>query len=399
MNRTGKHNSPPAAIFRYGVVVLAVSIVLGIKLLLEPLIDLESPFLLFFTAVIVSALYGGIQAGVLATILSALISSYLFLSPSGRFFAPTISQNITLTLFILEALFISKIIHQLTTANQRVKSGQQALQESEARYRLLIESAQDYAIFLLDPKGAVASWNQGAQRLKGYQAKEIIGQHFSCFYPEEDLAQNKPDRYLQIAAAQGYVENEGWRVRKDGSRFWANATITALRDEKGNLTGFSKLTRDLSERKRAEDSRQQAYSELELRIEDRSVQLTVTNRELEQQIEERKKAEAALQESERRFRTATDIHEQKQVQEALRQSEERFRVAVDNIPDTFVIYDAERRLQFMNAKGLSRIQKPLEALLGCRDEEIYPPEVTKDYLPFLLWAVETLTTQSFECTT
>lgn len=793
MNRTGKYNSLPSAISRYGIAVLTVGIVMGMKLLLEPLIDTESPFMLFFTAVIVSALCGGIWAGIWATILSALVSDYLFLSPSSSIFVEqSLGQNLKLILFILEGFFISAIIHQLITANQKVKLGQQALQESEAKYRLLIESIKDCAIFLLDPKGEVVSWNQGAQRLKGYEAKEIIGKHFSCFYRQEDIAEGKPDRYLEIAAAKGHIENEGWRVRKNGTEFWANAIITALRDEQGNLSGFCKLTRDFSEKKRIEDSLQKAYSELEFCIQERTVQLTVTNQQLEQQIEERKKAEAALQESERRFRaifnqtfqfiglmqpdgtlieanetalnfaglqredvlnrpfwearwwinspetqetlkqaiqkaangefiryevdvlgagntlitidfsiksirdqsgkvillipegrdisqlkqaeqtlqsffdaapimmgivelienrdilhiadnaatakffgiqveqmrnrfasemgaseqhiqawienyqeavrtqapvrfeysqilqekeywlsatvssipvkpgrnpqfayivediterklaeaqilqlntkleqriqertlqlqieiaqreralqelqqteealrhseqqfrtvaesmpqivwtalpngsvdyynkrwaefsgipqtkgynwgwqpilhiedqkrtvdawktavetgelyecehrlkredgefrwflsrglplrnsqgeiikwfgTATDIHEQKQVQEALRQSEQKFRIAVDNIPDTFVIYDAERRLQFMNVAGLHRVQKPLEALIGLRDEEIYPPEVTNNFLPFLLWSVETLTTQSFECT-
>ena len=793
MNRTGQNNSLFSAILRYGVAVLTVSIVLGMKLLLKPLIDTESPFLLFFTAVIISAIYGGIRAGILATILSALAIDHLFLSPSRSFFIDqSFGQNIRLILFILEGFFISNVIHQLTTANEKVKLGRWALQESEAKYRLLIESVKDYAIFMLDTKGAITSWNQGAQRLKGYQAEEIIGKHFSCFYPEEEIIKGKPDRYLQTAATEGYVENEGWRIRKDGSQFWANATITALRDEKGNLTGFSKLTRDLSTYKSAAISLQQAYSELELHVQERTLQLTETNRRLEQQIDETRKTQAALQESERRFRaifnqtfqfiglmqpdgilieanhtalnfaglqpedvldrpfwearwwslssetqetlkqaiqkaafgefiryevdvlgagdtvitidfsikpihdesgkvvllipegrdisqlkqaertlqsffdaapmmmgivelindreilhladnlatanffgsqveqmrnrlasemgspeqhiqdwithyletertqvpvrfeyihfteggerwlsatvcsitvksgsnarfayiiedvtdrklaeaeihqlnaeleqrvqertaqlereiaqrelaweelqkteealrhseqkfrmvtesmpqivwtalpdgavdyynqrwsefsgipqtqghnwgwqpiihpedkqrtigawktavqtgefyecehrirrvdgefrwflsrslplrndrgeiikwfgTATDIHEQKQVQEALRQSEQRFRAAVENLPDTFVIYDADRRLQFMNAEGLHRIQKPLEAVLGLRDEEIYPPEVTNDYLPFLVWTMETLTTQSFECT-
>ncbi|MFB2891501.1 PAS domain S-box protein [Aerosakkonemataceae cyanobacterium BLCC-F50] len=801
MNRTGNHNSSSSAIWRYSIAILTVSLVLGINLLLEPLFDTESPVLLFFTAVIISALYGGIWAGVLATILSALICDRLFLFPLGYFFVPSVGQSVKFILFIWEGVFISYTIGQLNIAKQRLIREKQALEEKPNSLGLKRESEPKYAVFLLDAKGAVASWNQQAENLKGYQAKEIIGKHFSCFYLPEDIAQKKPDRYLQIAATEGHIEKEGWRIRQDGSRFWANAIITALRDEKGNLTGFCKLTRDLSSRRQTEDSLQEPNNNLNLetRIQERTAQLTAANRELQQQIEETRKAEAALQMSEQRFRaifnqtfqfmglmkpdgtlieanetalkfgglkredaidrpfwqtrwwtisretqerlkqaiqqaannqfvryevevlgakdtvitidfsikpicdesgqvvllipegrdiserkqaeqtlqsffdaapmmmgiveliedrdilhiadnattakffgveaiqespvqkmpnatasemgapkehiqqwikhyreaertqapvrfeythvtqqgerwlsatvslisgklgsrsrfayiveditdrklveaqihqlnaeleqrvqkrtaqlqieiaqreralqelqqteealrqseaqfrmvaetmpqivwtalpdgavdyynqrwtefsgipqtagcnwgwqpilhpedeqrtveawkkavqtgefyecehrlrradgefrwflsrslplcnsqgqiikwfgTATDIHEQKQVQEALRQSEQRFRAAVDNIPDTFVIYDAERRLQFVNAEGLHRTKKPLEALLGRRDEEIYPPEVTDDYLPFLQWSVETLTTQSFECTT
>ena len=112
---------------------------------------------------------------------------------------------------------------------------------------LLIESAEDYAMFLLDIKGRIVTWNRGAQRIKGYTASEIIGRHFSVFYPPEDAS--KPEAELRIAAREGRVEDEGWRLRKDGSRFWANVVITALRDEKGRLKGFGKVTRDLTDRR------------------------------------------------------------------------------------------------------------------------------------------------------
>jgi PAS domain S-box-containing protein len=121
------------------------------------------------------------------------------------------------------------------------------------QFELLVASVVDYAIFLLDAEGRVASWNPGAQRLKGYPAEEILGQHFSRFYPMEDVEAGKPERELAGATAQGRIEDEGWRVRKDGSLFWANVVITALRDEDGTLLGFAKITRDLTERKRAED--------------------------------------------------------------------------------------------------------------------------------------------------
>jgi PAS domain S-box-containing protein len=138
--------------------------------------------------------------------------------------------------------------------------------EGRNLYQLLIETVRDYAIFVLDPTGHVATWNIGAERLKGYSPSEIIGSHFSRFYTEEDLKSNKPARELEIAKREGRVEDEGWRLKKDGTRFWANVVITALRDESGQLVGFAKVTRDLTERRRSElkaieDARQLAESQ------------------------------------------------------------------------------------------------------------------------------------------
>lgn len=122
--------------------------------------------------------------------------------------------------------------------------------QTDAHFRLLVESVQDYAIFLLDPKGNVATWNNGARRIKGYAADEIIGHHFSMFYPLEDIAAGKPQWELEAAAQTGRVEDEGWRIRKDATRFWANVVITALRDKGGELIGYAKVTRDLTDRLR-----------------------------------------------------------------------------------------------------------------------------------------------------
>ena len=138
--------------------------------------------------------------------------------------------------------------------------------EDDALYRLLVESLRDYAIFALDASGRVMSWNPGAERFKGYLAHEIIGRHFSTFYPPEDIAAGKPEWELEVAARDGRFEDEGWRLRKDGSRFWANVVITALRAKDGTLLGFAKTTRDLTERRLAEeraldDARRVAKSE------------------------------------------------------------------------------------------------------------------------------------------
>lgn len=137
---------------------------------------------------------------------------------------------------------------------------QQARRDAE-QLRLIIDSAQDYAIFHLDPQGNVASWNPGAQRIKQYRAEEIIGRHFSQFYPQEALDRDWPGYELRMAREQGRFEDEGWRVRKDGTQFWANVVITALRDENGELRGFSKITRDMTERNRAEEDARRLVEE------------------------------------------------------------------------------------------------------------------------------------------
>lgn len=126
------------------------------------------------------------------------------------------------------------------------------LRESEERFQVLIESIQDYAIYILDPNGFVISWNSGAQRIKGYSANEIVGKHFSCFYTPDDIRVNKPKQNLEAAAAKGKFEEESLRVRKNGSFFWASVLITAIRDASGNLSGFAKVVRDITQRKESE---------------------------------------------------------------------------------------------------------------------------------------------------
>jgi PAS domain S-box-containing protein len=134
-------------------------------------------------------------------------------------------------------------------------------------YRLLVEQTKDYAVFALDAKGNVRTWNVGAERLKGFRAQDIIGKHFSTFYTKEDVARDWPARELQMASAEGRFEDEGWRVRKDGSRFWANVVITALRDEDGKLIGFSKITRDLTGRRMHEEALRQSEERFRLLVE------------------------------------------------------------------------------------------------------------------------------------
>src|SRR5919107_2647018 len=129
----------------------------------------------------------------------------------------------------------------------------EALRQSEERFRLLVEGVKDYAIFMLDPHGYITTWNEGAERIKGYEAEEIVGEHFSIFYTDVDVERAHPDEELRVAAAEGSYEEEGLRVRKDGSIFFASVLITALWDEEGELRGFAKVTRDITERKEAEE--------------------------------------------------------------------------------------------------------------------------------------------------
>jgi PAS domain S-box-containing protein len=144
---------------------------------------------------------------------------------------------------------------------QRVN--EERLQDSEERFRLMVASVKDYAIIMLDPKGNVVSWNAGAEHIKGWTAEEITGKSFNLFYPPEDVQAGKTKRELKEAAESGAFEDYGWRLRKDGTRFWANVVITALRDASGTLRGYSKVTRDITERKKSDEALHKALEEME----------------------------------------------------------------------------------------------------------------------------------------
>ena len=138
------------------------------------------------------------------------------------------------------------------------RAAQEALRKSEERFRMLVESVTDYAIYMLDPVGTITSWNSGAERAKGYKAEEILGENFARFYTEEDRIAGLPSRALHGAERDGRYESEGWRIRKDGTRFWANAVIDAIRDSTGKLIGFAKVTRDLTERRESQQALEDA---------------------------------------------------------------------------------------------------------------------------------------------
>lgn len=155
---------------------------------------------------------------------------------------------------------LGQLAAKLQHAGSLLRAREQALRESEERFRLVVEGVRDYGIFALSPEGHVASWNAGAERIKGWRSEEILGRHFSAFYPDE-TREVVPPFILERAATEGRAEDEGWRLRKDGSRFWANVVVTALRNEAGELRGFAKVTRDMTERKRAEEALSRAREE------------------------------------------------------------------------------------------------------------------------------------------
>jgi PAS domain S-box-containing protein len=204
---------------------------------------------------------------------------------------------------------------------------EEQLRQSEARYHHLVDAVIDYAIFLLDTDGRVATWNAGAARAKGYDAKEIVGKHFSVFYTPEDRAAGKPQRMLETAIREGRVEDESWRVRKDGSLFWADVVITALRNEDGELTGFAKVTRDLTARRDAEEAQRRLVAERAAR-----------------QVAEA--AELQLRESQERYRGLS----------------KRLEVILEGVADGITVEDRAGRIVYANGRAaeMSGFESPAE---------------------------------------
>jgi PAS domain S-box-containing protein len=179
-------------------------------------------------------------------------------------------------------------------AEERTALAEESLRHSEEHFDKVARAVTDYAIFLLDQDGYITTWNSGAERIKGYTREEIIGRHFSCFYPEDAIQRRWPEHELDVARSTGRFEEEAWRLRKDGSRFWANVVITALRDDLGQIRGFAKVTRDLTERKQAEEKLRAAYIEMEARVRERTAELAESNASLRAEVAERTRLERDL---------------------------------------------------------------------------------------------------------
>jgi PAS domain S-box-containing protein len=186
------------------------------------------------------------------------------------------------------------------------KRTEQTLRESEDRFRLMVAGVKDHAIYMLDQKGCVSTWNDGARRIKGYEDHEIIGQHFSCFYTDDAKAQGLPAIDLDLAMKNGTHEVEALRQRKDGSIFWANAVLTTLRDSEGSLKGFAKVTRDITDRKNAEETLRRAYAELDNKVKERTAELEKTNLALRAEVEERERIEKLLRKKQEELQAAKE---------------------------------------------------------------------------------------------
>ncbi|WP_141735324.1 response regulator [Oligoflexus tunisiensis] len=189
------------------------------------------------------------------------------------------------------------------------KKAEQTLKESEERFRLLVAGVKDHAIYMLDPKGNVRTWNDGARRIKGYESEEIIGQRHDCFYTEQAKQQGIPEEGLRRAIEDGKFEEEALRVRKDGSMYWANSVITALRDSSDQLRGFAIVTRDITDRKTADETLQRAYEILDIRVKERTAELELANKALRAEISERERIERLLRKKQEELVAAKELAE------------------------------------------------------------------------------------------
>jgi PAS domain S-box-containing protein len=224
-----------------------------------------------------TAILAGFWPGILATVLTALYVIVWVLPPYGVFAITNTVDAVGVALFFGMGVLMSGFAHLYHTTRERsaaeMAATNEMLRQSEERFRLMIESVKDYAIILLDPSGHVTSWNVGAERIKGYHADEILGKSFTVFYTPEDITAGKPQDELAQALAIGRFEEEGWRVRKDGARFWANVIMTPLYTADGVLFGFVKITRDISERRRTEEEQLRLNADLVQRTEELEVSL------------------------------------------------------------------------------------------------------------------------------
>lgn len=328
--------SSPPRLIRLALIGLTVGAALLLNVASVPLLRFETPFLWYFAAVLLSAWLGGRLGGILATVLSLLAVS-LFFRIVGDIQISLTGHVLRLALFGAEGVLISAVIGAL----------QESLRTTRARedeIHALVDGTTDHALFRVDPLGRVASWNTGAAQIQGYTAQEIIGQPIACFYLPEDVAAGRPEEALRIARETGRYAAEGWRVRQDGTRFWASVVLSRLRDQHGRLVGYAKVTRDMSERHAHEQALREVNDHLEQRVAERTTALAAINAQL-----------AA--------------------------SEARYRTLVQNLPNTTVLM-VDHQLRFLVAEGrsLERHGYDRAAMLGRSLQDLIPAGA----LPFVM---------------
>lgn len=239
-------------LFLYLSVTLLTVLTCLAKLLLVSVIDDSYPYLLFFVPIVASAWIGGFRTGLYTTVLSGLSVYFLFLPPTYSLILKDPAYLLNLVFFLLEGAFISILSQNMHVALKNVEVKNSDLVRSEERYRLVVESVKDYAIYTLDKEGYITSWNQGSEHTKGYTQQDVLGKHYSLFFTSIEIETGKPWAYLISSMENGRFEFEGWRTKKDGSKFWANSIITPIMDESKKVYGFSVISRDLTERREIE---------------------------------------------------------------------------------------------------------------------------------------------------
>jgi PAS domain S-box-containing protein len=246
---------------RYGFAAVTVAAAACARYLLhEQLIAL--PYAVFYPAILLVAVAAGLGPALFATVSAAAYTQFPIIVRAGTFAAEDTSDIIRVLAFVsLGTISALAVVLLLAGRHKRILT-ERALRDSEERFHRLVDGVSDYAIFMLDRQGRIASWNTGAQRIEGWTASEILGQDISRVFPAEARDTGRPGQQLEIAAARGSFREEAERVRKDGSRFWADVAITALRDEKGELRGYAQVIRDISERKRASRDMAESRSRL-----------------------------------------------------------------------------------------------------------------------------------------
>lgn len=236
-------------ILRYALAVVACMVALLLRMPLSVFLKGDSPFIAFTPAILFAARFGGIGPGLVATAMSGLLGAFFLFEPYESFSIEDPKDVSQMTLLITCGGLISYLGESTRSARERARTKDRALRQSEERFHQVVEGITECAIFMLDDAGRIISWNSGARRLKGYTFDEVVGRHFSLFYTSEDIAAGVPDQILRRAKEEGTVHEEGWCVRRDGSRFWGEAIISAVRDEGNALRGFVKITRDTTEQK------------------------------------------------------------------------------------------------------------------------------------------------------